>query len=301
MKKIISILLSVIITLSCCLVFAGAKTTYNATWTMTANVNGTSYNSSNVIGVNPGDSVKVTLHLKNNYYTGPTCFQLFYTPSVFEKASKGEFNTNGKLYKVCGKSFSTFVDWEKIAQGNRKLGWPNYSADKLTEYKKDHQFLRVTMTPNVNITTTTVRNLDEDLITITFDVSKSAKPGTTGEIALPIESMRTSAYKTGYFYSSIFMTSDITGDMLMYSDDQKFDCSKATLKFKINSSTTLGDVNKDGKINSADALLVLQSSVGSINLDSEKKTLADVNRDGKVNSADALKILQFSVGSITKF
>lgn len=301
MKKIISVLLSLTLIASCCMFFAKAKTTYNANWSMTASVNGASYSSGTTIGVNPGDTVKVTLHLQNNYYTGPTCFQLFYTPSVFEKASKGEFNTKGRLYGVCGKSWSTFVDWERVAQGNRNQGWPNYSAEKLKEYKKDHQFLRVTMTPNINLTSTTVGNLNEDLITITFDVSKSAKPGSEGEIALPIETMRNKNYTSGYFYSAIYMTSDLTGDRLMYSDDQRFDCSKATLKFRVNTSSKTGDVNKDGKINSADALLVLQHTVGTINLDAEKKALADVNRDNAVNSADALKILQYAVGTINKF
>ena len=55
MKKFISILLSVILTLSCCLVFAGAKTSYNAAWSMTGNVNGTSYSSGTIISVKPGD------------------------------------------------------------------------------------------------------------------------------------------------------------------------------------------------------------------------------------------------------
>lgn len=302
MKKTLCIIISVITVISCCFVFADAKTSYDATWTMTANVNGASYSSGSAISVNPGDKVKVTIRLSNNYYTGPTCFQLFYTPSVFEKASSGEFNTSGELYGVCGKSMCTFVDWDKIAQGNRNQGWPNISAAELAEYKKTHQFLRVTMTPNVMLTTTAVRNLNEDLLTITFDVSKSAQPGAEGEIALPIETMRTKNYKSGYFYSSIFTTSSIdTKNMLMYSDDQHFDCSKATLKFKVNSTSKKGDVNMDGSINSADALLVLQHSVGSITLNSEKQALADVDNNGKINSSDALKILQYSVGAINKF
>ena len=91
--------------------------------------------------------------------------------------------------------------------------------------------------------------------------------------------------------------------MMVYADNQTFDCSKAVLNFKVasNSSAKLGDVNKDGKINSTDALLALQSSVGSKTLTAEQKTLADVNKDKVVNSVDALKILQYSVGIITKF
>lgn len=62
-----------------------------------------------------------------------------------------------------------------------------------------------------------------------------------------------------------------------------------------------GDVTKDGKINSHDALVILQSATGSITLDTSRQRLADVNKDGKINSLDALLILQYSVGKISSF
>ncbi|MBO5421431.1 MAG: dockerin type I repeat-containing protein [Clostridia bacterium] len=62
----------------------------------------------------------------------------------------------------------------------------------------------------------------------------------------------------------------------------------------------IGDVNNDGQINSSDALLILQYSVGSYALNGNAFTAADTNRDGKVNSSDALIILQFAVGKINK-
>ena len=64
-----------------------------------------------------------------------------------------------------------------------------------------------------------------------------------------------------------------------------------------NNTTTykLGDVNKDGSVNSADALVVLQYSVRLTSIDTN---LGDVNKDGTVNSADALMILQYSVGLV---
>ncbi|MFN6433060.1 dockerin type I domain-containing protein [Eubacterium callanderi] len=63
----------------------------------------------------------------------------------------------------------------------------------------------------------------------------------------------------------------------------------------------LGDVNGDGAITSADALLALQASVGKGDL-TEKQTLAaDVDHDKKVTSSDALLILQYSVGKIIEF
>ena len=42
--------------------------------------------------------------------------------------------------------------------------------------------------------------------------------------------------------------------------------------------------------------MVLQYSVGSLALDSTQQTLADVSKDDKINSMDALMILQYSVG-----
>lgn len=57
-----------------------------------------------------------------------------------------------------------------------------------------------------------------------------------------------------------------------------------------------GDVNNDGAVDSSDALLVLQYSVGRASLRSARKTAADVNRDGSADSADALLLLEISVG-----
>lgn len=59
-----------------------------------------------------------------------------------------------------------------------------------------------------------------------------------------------------------------------------------------------GDINNDYKINSLDALLVLQHSVGSITLTDAEKKAADVTKDGSINSSDALQILQYAVGKL---
>lgn len=57
-----------------------------------------------------------------------------------------------------------------------------------------------------------------------------------------------------------------------------------------------GDVNGDSKVNSQDALLVLQHSVSLATLNSTQKQFADMNNDKKYNSSDALAILQKAVG-----
>ncbi len=54
----------------------------------------------------------------------------------------------------------------------------------------------------------------------------------------------------------------------------------------------LGDVNGDGKVAAADALLVLQASAGLRTLTADQQKRADYNKDGKVSAIDARKILQ---------
>lgn len=63
-----------------------------------------------------------------------------------------------------------------------------------------------------------------------------------------------------------------------------------------NAADYLGDVDKNGAVNSSDALTVLNYAVG---LESEIDTkLADINKDGQINSSDALDILKTAVGML---
>ncbi|MCD6220237.1 dockerin type I repeat-containing protein [Candidatus Calescamantes bacterium] len=69
-----------------------------------------------------------------------------------------------------------------------------------------------------------------------------------------------------------------------------------------DSEPNLGDVNFDGRVNSADAILCLRIAVGlkigspPHNATDREKFMADINRDGSVNSADAILILRKAVG-----
>ena len=63
----------------------------------------------------------------------------------------------------------------------------------------------------------------------------------------------------------------------------------------------LGDLNSDGRITAADALIALQAAVGKIETNDGITAAGDVNFDGKVNAADALMILQCAVGKIKGF
>lgn len=71
----------------------------------------------------------------------------------------------------------------------------------------------------------------------------------------------------------------------------------------VSSATDIkyGDVISDGRINSSDALAILQHSVGLSMIPDEALVAADVTGDLKLNSSDALLILQFAVGIIKSF
>jgi len=54
-----------------------------------------------------------------------------------------------------------------------------------------------------------------------------------------------------------------------------------------------GDVNRDGKIDTTDARMILQGD-----LTAEQAALGDVNHDGKTDASDAILILKYDVGKI---
>lgn len=114
----------------------------------------------------------------------------------------------------------------------------------------------------------------ETLFTVSFKVKESVQPGTQGSFSITSQG----AYSTA--------AQLVTGT----------DLAK-TLTVTVQESTgLLGDVNGDGKINSTDAVWVLQHAVGLRTLTDAQKSLADVNKDGNINSTDAVWILQRSVG-----
>ncbi len=63
----------------------------------------------------------------------------------------------------------------------------------------------------------------------------------------------------------------------------------------------LGDVDKDGNVAAADALLALQIATGKIAPDATQKTAADVDGKDGVTANDALLILQYATRKITVF
>lgn len=67
----------------------------------------------------------------------------------------------------------------------------------------------------------------------------------------------------------------------------------AEITVTVTPSAELGDVNGDGYIDSADAMLCLRYSVALEKLTEEQKRAADVNHDRFVDAGDAIKILRY--------
>lgn len=63
-----------------------------------------------------------------------------------------------------------------------------------------------------------------------------------------------------------------------------------------NAADFLGDIDKNGVVNSSDALTILEYSIGkTTEIDSK---IADMDKDGNINSGDALLVLRTSVGEL---
>lgn len=134
----------------------------------------------------------------------------------------------------------------------------------------------------------------------TFTVTFNANGGTVSEgsrsvkygaklSTLPVP-VRTSYVFDGWYTSK-------TGGTKVSEDT----VVKAGKTYYAHWSVLPGDIDLDGEINSSDALLTLQHSVGQVNLTGESFTRGDVNKDKSIDSADALKILQYSIGQIKSF
>ena len=57
-----------------------------------------------------------------------------------------------------------------------------------------------------------------------------------------------------------------------------------------------GDVNRDGVVDSGDAVLILKYDARLITFTDEQLVLADINEDGRINAYDATLVLEKDVG-----
>jgi len=88
--------------------------------------------------------------------------------------------------------------------------------------------------------------------------------------------------------------------VLVNGENPELEDNKILIK-KADKIVKLGDINKDGKINTKDARETLLAYIGKNKLTEEQRIIADVNKDGKINTKDARQILLYYVGAIKQF
>lgn len=84
----------------------------------------------------------------------------------------------------------------------------------------------------------------------------------------------------------------LTNDEINLEVENAVQCIILRLKDK-NSNAILGDVNGDKKVNTLDAIKILQYVAKKIALTEEQMNIADINGDKSVAAMDAVKILQY--------
>lgn len=72
----------------------------------------------------------------------------------------------------------------------------------------------------------------------------------------------------------------------------------ASILIRVTAAPQLGDINGDGYIDAADAMITLQVAVEKVELTEAEAEAADVNNDGWVDAADAVRILRYDAGLI---
>ena len=68
-----------------------------------------------------------------------------------------------------------------------------------------------------------------------------------------------------------------------------------------NTTITKGDLNGDGEVDIADAIMIMKHDVGLTVIGDALKVAADVNNDGEIDIADAILIMKYDAGLINKF
>ena len=98
--------------------------------------------------------------------------------------------------------------------------------------------------------------------------------------------------------STAFKTINYYGTEEQWAEVKKSESANEILfnaEIKFNYANK-GDLDRSYKVNSADALFILQGATGLVTFDENQFSAADIDLDGSITSKDALSVLQFSTG-----
>ena len=245
---------------------------------------------SDVTYLSLNEEFDVALRLKTdaNYFAGPFSAQVFYTNAVLKNAS-ADFNTKGRFYSAA-KTYSGAVDSAAMTTKAKNKFYPK---DWSSAEKAKYNFCNITMVPNSADSISSPANLDETLATLHLSAGTATGSGT---VFISASSIKTKSNVSGETYLSCLTDNGkVLSSRYDYGSDAVLDIADAALSFVV---TDLGDVDTNKKINSTDALAILQHAVGIKEQKGDALRKCDLDGNGTPNSLDALAVLQLATGLV---
>ena len=142
---------------------------------------------------------------------------------------------------------------------------------------------------SLNTTSLSLFKGDSSILTVSFKPSN-----TTGDKTVVWSSSNTSVATV----SNGKVTAVGKGEATITAQVGAF---KATCKVVVSTDFILGDIDADGSVTIADALMIFKYKTGEISsLSSAAQLAADTDKNGKIELADALRIFKFKSGEIDK-
>lgn len=199
-------------------------------------------------------------------------------------------------------------DWKTSTE----MGW-----DRACLTLNGYTYMSATGITDWTTATYTIENNGQYVIGWQYEKNTS---GDDGEDCVWVDNIRIVPVQTGEYYTvtfidgidnSVISTQSVPEggsatppappvhqgyEFVEWSGDYTNVTADCTITAKYKPVGTSGDVNGDGFITSADALLVLRYALNLDSIPPEHLSYADVNGDGTVNSSDALLILRRSLG-----
>ncbi len=181
-----------------------------------------------------------------------------------------------------------FVDIDKDSQMSAALFVLKYNTDFLKAINVETGVVLKNGYTSKNIT-------EEGLVKVSYaDINPNYESGRLFEV----EFEAVGAVPEGMKYVEIPVELDV--QELRDYEDYKIKANVTNGMITVI-DTPYGDINQSDDTTATDALMTLYSNSQLLELSAQQRILADVNGDGKVSAADALLILQYSAGEISNY
>ena len=239
--------------------------------------------NSDLVKVNVTSSIKM-----RNEPNGASIVGYLYKDEIATRIEKASAKVNGTY-------------WDKVLKGNGTIG---YVARCTYDFESTYKEYLVALSSSANATnvndTNTITNN-----TNTADSGNTTNNDTTnratGNTAVNTTNTATGNSSRNTNNTSLGNTTTNTTNISPSTTTSTNDTSNSNAVSGTNTVTIYkkGDINMDGKRDSADLLYLKKYLLNKVNLTNVQKNIADTNNDNKIDSADLLNIKRFLLGKIT--